>query len=128
MKRSLLEIYALSVCFVAVVCLAVATGFALYDVVRFAAPKITLAGPSYVVLQSNAAFRSGYPYLLRADPAPSEEEITKMRQDTYADSLKIERRTGAQALLRMVIFILVCVVVFALHWKVAKRERESVYA
>lgn len=126
MKRSLLEIYALSVCFVTVISVSVLSGYALYNVVQVAAPEVTLGGYEYNAAQSNAAFRRTYHFNSKTDSALSDEEITKRRQDAYAKALSRERRVGGQALLRQAIFILVGVVVFALHWKIAKRARQSV--
>lgn len=128
MKRSLLEIYALAVCFVTVTCFAIATGFAIYDIVQIFAPEITLHSGQYELHQSNAAFRNSYHPDPKAIAALPEEEITKRRQDSYISALSAERRDGWQSLLRMAIVMVIDVVFFIVHWQLAKRVRESVSA
>lgn len=128
MKRSMLEIYALAVCFVTVTCFAIVTGIAIYDVVQIAAPEITLHSGQYERHQSNAAFRNSYHPDPKAIAALPEEEITKRRQESYVSTLNAERRDGWQSLLRMAIIMLIDVVFFVVHWQLAKRVRESVGA
>jgi hypothetical protein len=104
------------------------SGIAIYDLVQIAAPEITLNSTQYQRHQSNAAFRNSYHPNAKNIAALSEEEITKRRQESYAFALNAERRAGWQSLLRMAIIILVDVVFFVVHWKLAKRARESVNA
>ena len=126
MNRPLLAIYALAVCFVAAACLAVASGYAIYDLVQIASPEITLSSGEYERHQSNAAFRNAYysDAKIKAMAALSEEEVTTRRREEYISALGAERRTGWQSLLRMAIIILVSVVFFVIHWKLAQRVRE----
>jgi ABC-type uncharacterized transport system YnjBCD permease subunit len=44
LKTTILEIYALAVCFVTVVCFAIALGIGMYDVVQISIPQITTNG------------------------------------------------------------------------------------
>jgi len=126
MKRSLLEIYALAVCFVTVTCLAIVTGIAIYDVVQIAAPEITLHSGQYERHQSNAAFRNSYHPDPKRVAALPEVEMTKRRQESYISSLNAERRDGWQSLLRMAIIMVIDIIFFIVHWQLAKRVRESV--
>ena len=128
MKRSLLEMYALAVCFVTVTCLAIVTGIAIYDVVQIAAPEITLHSFKYERHQSNAAFRDSDHPDPKAVAALPEEEITKRRQESYVSTLNAERRDGWQSLLRMAIIMVIDIIFFVIHWQLAKRARESVGA
>ena len=125
MKRSLLEIYALAVCFVAVISVGVLSGFALYDVAQIAAPAFTLPSYQWKYYQSNERFRAWFDSSRKVLEGLSDEQVTKRRQDEYAAGLSVERHDGEKGLLRMVLFILVGVVAFVLHWKVAKRARDS---
>ena len=63
-KKSLLEIYALAVCFVTVVCFVIALGIGLYDLVELAYPEFSLSSYEYERHQSDEAF-------MRWDPIPT---------------------------------------------------------
>ena len=57
MKKSILEIYALAVCFVALVCFVIALGIGVYDLIQIANPVFTINAYEYDRHQSNEAFR-----------------------------------------------------------------------
>lgn len=62
MKKTILEIYALAVCFAVVVCATVTLGIALWQIVTIAEPEFTIGGYLYEQHQDNAhfpAYRSG---------------------------------------------------------------------
>ncbi len=60
MKKSRLELYALAVCFIIVVCFVVAIGVAIYDIVKITAPEFTLSSYEYRRHQNNAEFWRSY--------------------------------------------------------------------
>ena len=122
MKRSLVEIYALAVCFITVTCFAIAAGIAIYDLVQISSPEITLHSHRFETHQSNEAFRNSYTSSVKG---LSENEVTKRREESFRSALNSERRDGWQSLLRMGIFMLVSVIFFVFHWLLAKRVRES---
>jgi hypothetical protein len=125
MKRSLIEIYALAVCFVTVTCLAVAMGIALYDLVQITNPEITLYSHQYERHQSNASFRASYRGDADELAGLSDEQVSKRREESFGSVLNSERRDGWQSLLRMAIVMLIDVLFFVVHWRLAKRSRES---
>ena len=47
MKRTLIEMYALSVCFFTVACLVIVTGIAMWDVVQVIYPEFTISSNDY---------------------------------------------------------------------------------
>ena len=57
MKKSILEMYALAVCFVALVCFVIALGIGVYDLIQIANPVFTINAYEYNRHQSNEAFR-----------------------------------------------------------------------
>ncbi len=67
MKRlASIRFYALAVCFVSVICIAITTGFALYNLVTLAAPQLTIDPYRIQQLSSNAEFvQSPGPYFSR---------------------------------------------------------------
>jgi hypothetical protein len=132
MKKTILEIYALSACFVAVVCLVIASGVALYCFVQLAIPQFTMSGATYSQFQTNDAYWASCAPGLRhcasgekSKERPSESELTSGRAAGFATAIDVERRDGAQGLVKSAIFILVSLVVFFFHWQLAKRARSS---
>ena len=47
MKKSILEIYALAVCFLALVCFVIALGLGVYDLIQIANPGFTINAYEY---------------------------------------------------------------------------------
>ncbi len=137
MKKTILEIYALTVCFVTVVCFVATLGVALYSVLEVINPDFTIDSWQYAQHQTNDAYWKRYsepPILI--GPAgqeiqgekkvrPSESELTKQREASYAEVLSSERRSGAQTLVKCIIILLINTVVFTLHWFIARRAQAS---
>jgi hypothetical protein len=124
--RSKLEIYALSVCFAAVVCLVISTGIAGYSIFEIAAPELTMSSYEYNKYQTNDAYWNSKDSCREKEKAqvrPNEEELTKQRRDAFALATRGERREGLQTLIRCLMFILVSGGVLLVHWKIAKNAR-----
>lgn len=124
MKKSLLEIYALAVCFVTIICFAVSLGIGLYDVLEMSAPKFTLKSADFERHQTNEAFTRGWNEEKRKKY--TEEEIDGLREASYQVALAKEKRDAAQSLIRIIIIIFIDLVLFFIHWKIAKRARDAV--
>ena len=139
MEHMFTRIYALLVCFVSMVCIAITTGVALYDVVKIINPELTLSPYQYQHLQSNETFRR-----LRYAPRPfitneglveqraaaaasrtqeklSEDEITRLREKELETLIGNERRAATASLVRMLIILLVSCPLFYIHWRLAQR-------
>lgn len=56
MKKSLLELYALVVCFVTVICFSVSLGTGLYDMLQIKNPEFTVDSSSFERHQNNDMF------------------------------------------------------------------------
>ena len=123
MKKSLLEIYALAVCFVTIICLAVALGIGVYDLLEIVNPEMTLKSYAYQRHQTNEAFTRNWS---KDKEKPKEQEITRMREESYSVALKAEKRDAVQSFIRMLIVILIDLVIFLFHWRLARRAREAV--
>jgi len=129
LKKTILEIYALAVCFVAVAFFAGFLGQTLYGAVQVANPAFTLDKFQYSTFQSNEAFRR------RMDLMPvglgneqrmwTNEELTRLREAGYAQALGVEERDGKQSLLHMAIFMLIAAIAFFAHWRIAARARQN---
>jgi hypothetical protein len=129
MKKSLLELYALAVCFFTVACFAIALGIALYAIVGVVDPSVTLDSYAYAQHQSNDSYWQGCagPYCARDDKRvrPPEAELTKQREDSFARALSNERRNEVQSLIKCFIVILVDLIIFLFHWVLARRARNA---
>ncbi len=129
MKKSLLEIYALAVCFATIVCFVISLGVAIYSIVEIINPEFTMNSYEYKRYQSNDAY-----WLSRVDDyrnkekemqRPSEDELTKQRTEGYRLAVISEKRDGYQGLTKTGIIILINILVFFIHWRIARRARET---
>ena len=134
MKKSTLEIYALAVCFIALVCFVVALGIGLYDLIQIASPEFTLNAYEYERHQSNENFRGSPGRVLRGAIAPGipiepterpEEEVSQQREESFQAALRSERRRGLQSLLQIMIILVIDVLVFVPHWLLARSTRAA---
>jgi hypothetical protein len=129
LKKSLLEIYALAVCFATMVCFVIALGVALYSIVEIANPEFTMNSYQYNRYQSNDAYWLGkvndYQNKDKEMKRPSEDELTKERKEGYRLAVISERRGGFQGVTKTAIIILIDTVVFLIHWLIARRARDS---
>ena len=129
MKKSILEVYALAVCFVTVVCFVIASGIGLYSIVGIANPEFTLPAWMYERHQSNDAFwQMNAPLPMPGSeretrPRPSEAELTQQRQVSYVLAIKSEQRGSLQTLTKAAIVIFIDLIIFGAHWRVARRSR-----
>jgi hypothetical protein len=121
--KSLLEIYALAVCFVTITCFAIFLGVGIYAIIELSAPGFTMKSYNYEVHQTNENFTRGWEDEKRQKY--SEEEITKLREEDYQVALDRVRRDAAQSLLKVFIIILIDIVIFLIHWSIAKKARNT---
>lgn len=124
--KNKLEIYALSVCFAAVVCIIISAGVAGYSVFSVVTPELTMDGYRYDKLQSNEAYwksKSSCSKEENSEVKPSEEELTKRRTEEFAIAISAEKREGFQSLIRCFMFLLVSGITLFIHWKIAKSAR-----
>ena len=125
MKKSILEIYSLAVCFVTVICAVVTLGIGAYDLLEIGIPEFTLPAYQYERHQSNEAFFRKDCDNKEEEKSLSEEEQTKRRLASYEVALKTERRDAVQSLIKVFIVLVLNVVVFLGHWRLARRARET---
>lgn len=131
MKKTILEIYALAVCFFTVACLVVVCGMALWNLVEIAAPEFTITNYQFDCHQSDEAYRDcqsgNLKYTRKESPVafPEGEALTSERLSAYDSVLKAERRSALQSLVKKFIVILVSAAVFFAHWRLARHAREQ---
>ena len=128
MKKSILEIYALAVCFATIVCFVVTLGIALFDVIQIAQPEFTLSSHEFNRHQSNDAFWNScgqYESKEKDKKRPAEDELTKRRMESYRQALQSEKRDAFQGITKAIIILLIDTVFFVVHWRIARRAREA---
>ena len=131
MKKSILEIYAMAICFVAVVVFAVSLGTGLYSIVEIANPELTMNSWDWERYQSNDIFFLQMPHQYNEKGNRpkredfDEEKLTQKREDAFKLSVNANRREAIQSLIRTMLILFVSVLVFIPHWTLAKRSRES---
>ena len=123
MKKSILEIYALSVCFVTLLCFVIALGIGIHDLIQIGNPEFTMNPYEYERHQSNQAFAPA----VSTEPSESSvEELTEQREKSYQGALRSERRRGLQSLTIVGIVMVIDFLVFGVHWLLAKRTRAAI--
>jgi hypothetical protein len=127
MKKTILEIYALVVCFVAMAVFVVYLGTGTYNLVRIAAPGLTLPSIEQRQFIDNDQFCTGNEACYNGDDPPqrlAEDVLTKMREDNLAVSLKGEQMDAESFLVWVAIFLPLSAAIFFVHWRIAKKTRE----
>jgi hypothetical protein len=130
--KSKLEVYALSVCFSAVICLVISLGVAGYSLFEIILPTVTIDSYSYNKHQTNEDFWDSIKALCGDDteeqkqcPKPTEEVITKQRLKEFAAKINSEQRDGVQTLIKCFMFVLASGVALIIHWKIFQKSQEN---
>lgn len=118
-KKTLLEIYALAVCFINVLIGSIAIGIIVYSIISIISPESTLSKWEYARYQSNHTFIERQPEIFQGMP---DTEITLRRKEAYQIALDSEQRAGKQDIVQFSIVLLIQMVLFAVHWRLAKRR------
>ncbi|MBV1876513.1 MAG: hypothetical protein KUG79_02610 [Pseudomonadales bacterium] len=137
------RIYALAVCFSAMICLTVTSGIVVYDVVQISFPEFTMNAHHYESLQSNQRFRqgtypgmgavminrAGYPQAMPGSEKPPEPltdaQITELRIQALAQAVDNSRHNSINSLIRMAIVLMVSGLVFFIHWRLAQKLEQA---
>jgi hypothetical protein len=119
MKKSLIEIYALLVCFASIFFLLVNTATALYGGLRAVQPAMTVDDYAIQRSASDEAFMQGWPKEL---PAPAASEIPGLRKALYDRALAAEQRGGLHVFISSFAFVIAAGLIFGVHWQLAQRE------
>ncbi len=98
-NRTPIQIYALVVCFLALLCFVITLGIAIYDIVQIAAPEFTYTPEPYI---SDALSTPGTP--------------------EYKTGVQNERKDAIKSLVQTVIILLIDAGVYAIHWRIANQS------
>lgn len=123
MKKTILEIYALAVCFIVIICFSFTLGLAVYDLIQIKYPSFTLSAWQYEQYQSNESFCSKRPGDEKMCANKTASDITRLRETAYASALQGEQRDGWQGIVKSIIIFFICLFIFIPHWFIARRAR-----
>ncbi len=138
MSKRILEIYALSVCFVSIGCLSIFGGIFLYTLVEISFPSKMIPSPRHYpppIFSQNGTMTTpmfpGQPLPEISGPEVAENADEKNRQFQEErkrfEILEVERiRTESNmSIVRSIIIIFIASIVFVFHWRIAKRARNN---
>lgn len=121
MKKTILEIYALAICFTALIFLLVHASEGLYNLIGLAKPDLTVSSYTYSSHQSNDRYRES---CCKKDKVrKNEKTITRLRLESYDIVLRSEARIRLQKLIHNLIYVLFSSIVLFLHWKIGNFAR-----
>jgi len=131
MKKTILEIYALVVCLLALICLVTALGIAGWNTIGLISPDFTLNRYAWESHQSDESYKQSlikqhqYSRDSQTYSPPAGEELFIQRKQSYAQVIRIEQRDSLQWLVQSFIIILIVLAVFIVHWKLAAKARNN---
>ena len=129
------RIYALAVCFSAILCITITTGIGIFDALQMTLPELTM--PSWE--RQRTEYPVAYPAtgmprearLLNESGAPikrealSEEEVQQARERQWAVSIDNTRHDARRSLIQVLIILMLAIPLFVIHWRLAKRLDEK---
>lgn len=130
MKKSLIEIYALAVCFVCAAVFTIFVSIGIYSVFEITNPEFTMSSYEYDRHYNNERFLEHKLSTLSKDhdtpyATMSQAELTAARERSFQAALDKERRSGRQSVARALIAVLMLSLMFGIHWVIAKRARRN---
>jgi hypothetical protein len=128
MKRNVLEIYALAVCFFNVACFVIVLGMAVWNVVSIAVPQFTMNNYQWQQFQSDSTYSKQLAMGQSCNKdyvAPTGRDLTDARVNALNEALASQRHGDISSLIHNIIILLINVLVFFAHWKLAARARQS---
>ena len=131
MKKTILEVYSLTVCFVTLICFAVALGVMLYQAFLLLNPELSLGSYQYEKHISNESYwEKTKPSPSKSDcgvevTKPNDELLTKQREESLQRAIDKERRESKKSLVLALIIMLIDIIVFIPHWLIATRSRDT---
>lgn len=129
MKTNIFLIYAYLVCFVTLSCGAIFTGIILYDIVEISVPEFMMSEvdkQKYLDEQNYIENKKIQPDDKKnTHEIYSDEEITEIRTWDYKSAIDRERNNATKSIIQSLIILVIDLVLFFVHWRVAGRAREK---
>ena len=131
MKKTILEIYALAICFFTVACFVITLGLAIWNVIELTTPEFTVDNYQHKCHQSDEAYKKCFSTQHQSIKEDNPEkftigfEPTQKRLTEYEQILESEKRQAQQGIVQKLIILFINLLVFFSHWTLAKRARET---
>lgn len=137
MKKTFVEIYGLAVCFFSVACFVIVLGMAIWNAVGAAFPEFTVDSTRYEIHRSDETFsrhRAAPARLYGPEGLPGRgfpsndltgEDLTKARQASWERAVEGERRASVQGVVKKTIVLIISIIIYWIHWIIAKRARDN---
>ncbi len=129
MKKSI-EIYALIISAISLLIFMISFGMATYNLIRVTYPKATFFNNQ--IYQTNASYLANQRADSYGDPKKvatlaklSDQQITQQRLFEYQNRLDNERQLGINNLIPQSISAILSLLVFLLHWRLARKTNPS---
>jgi hypothetical protein len=114
--RSLVQVYALVVCFCALMCFVIALGLGIYDIIEAAAPEFTLTADRY---SFSAAYQVS---ALNDGKEHTKEELAAAQSEQHRMAVAYQRQSALQSSIFAGIICAIDAAEFAVHWRIARRS------
>lgn len=129
MKKTIVEIYALAVCFFTVACFVIVAGMTVWDTIEMTAPEFTINNVDYEAHLNDESYRKWLiqrnQYRAENYTPPERKALSKSREESWARELRAEQRGALQSLVKNIIVLIIALLAFVAHWKLAQGSRES---
>jgi len=125
MKKTILEVYAMAVCFFAIIVITISLSSVIYKAVGSINPELTIKSYTYEKYLSNENFKSKKGCTKEEAASLSEDEITSKREAAYAVELRSEKRKNLQGILESSSYTFVASIVCVIHMLIAKGSRKT---
>jgi len=129
LKKTILEIYALAVCFFAVACFVIVLGMTLWSIAKYSSPEFTMMSYTCEIYESDESYKE---HLVDTKKhrdenyePPVGEALTQKRKEAWSQIIRSEKHDSLLEIVQYSITLLVDFLVFVAHWVLAKRSRES---
>ena len=125
MKKELgKQIYAHVVC---IICVGVGIGFlclGIYGIVKIVSPEFTMHKRKWETVATFRSFKTDWEKTEGASQL-TDEELRVRWQDKKEIAVMGEKRTGGQDLINMLIYFVIAIPIFLIHWRLAKKTGEE---
>lgn len=129
MKKNLVEVYALAICFFTVACFVIVLGMTAWNVVALSSPEFTINNHIYDAHLTDENYRHWLrqqnQYCTEDYKPPEGAELTKSREINWQHEIRVEQRGALQNLVQNVIVLVIDLLVFVAHWVIARRSRDG---
>lgn len=114
MKRDIVEMYLLTVSFLALLTFTIFLGIGAYNVVKILKPDLMMEEYTFLTHQTNQNFVRTY--LRYSDTAlPSDEEISRLREESYHAAIQADKHSAIQQLILSGIILIIAGTITGLH-------------